>query len=333
VGEEDVWDIEVEDDHSYLAHGFIHHNSCSNPNLQQVPARDPELGPLIRGLFLPEKGQLWGALDYSSQEPRLTVHYAHLTGQPGSSAAVAGYNENERMDYHQMVADLANISRKSAKVINLGLAYGMGGVKLCHSLGLPTVWVVREQGKLVEVEEGTPGAWETPGSEGVELLKQYHNNVPFVKGVNELCIRLAGQRGWIRTYYNRLCRFDLWEPIRRPKGWEFEKLTKEQAEKQFGKGCVKRAFTHKALNRLIQGSAADMTKLAMREMWREGIVPLMTMHDELDISTDDHKLALRCEEIMKSCVDLSVPVVVDCEFGRNWGEAKYSWEEAKGLAE
>lgn len=328
VGEKDVWDIEVEDDHSYVAQGLFHHNSCSNPNLQQVPARDPELGPLIRGLFLPEKGQLWGALDYSSQEPRLTVHYAAATGQPGSGHAVQGYQENERMDYHQMVADLANISRKHAKVINLGLAYGMGGVKLCHSLGLPTVWGVRNQGHMTEVPEGTPGAWEMPGPEGVDLLKKYHANVPFVKGVNELCVRLAQQRGWIKTYYNRLCRFDLWEPIRRPKGWEFEPLTKSQAEEKFGKGCVKRAFTHKALNRLIQGSAADMTKLAMRDMWREGIVPMMTMHDELDISTDTEKLAKRCESIMRECVNLSVPVVVDCEFGKNWGEAKYTWTEA-----
>jgi DNA polymerase I-like protein with 3'-5' exonuclease and polymerase domains len=289
--------------------------SCSNPNLQQTSARDPELGPMVRGLFLPEPGCLWGAYDYSSQEPRLTVHFAAETNQAGSAEAVAGYRADERMDYHQMVADMANISRKHAKVVNLGLAYGMGGVKLCSNLGLPT-----------EIKNGRAA----PGEEALDLLQKYHAAVPFVKGVSALAARLAEQRGWIRTYGGRLCRFDRWEPIRKPPGWEFEALKQRDAVAKYGKGNIKRSFTHKALNRLIQGSAADMTKMAMLEMYKEGIVPMHQMHDELDISVSDPVTARRISEIMRDCVQLQVPIVVDAEFGETWGTATKSYEEVFG---
>jgi DNA polymerase I-like protein with 3'-5' exonuclease and polymerase domains len=288
--------------------------SCSNPNLQQTTARDKEFAPMIRGLFLPEKDCLWLAADYSSQEPRLTVHYAHLTSQTGAAEAVRRYREDPNTDYHGMVADLAGIPRKDAKTINLGITYGMGGVKLCHDLGLPTEWVINEH---------TGNSYEVPGPEGAELLTAYHENVPFVKGLINHCSNLAGERGWIRTIGRRLCRFDMWEPVKRG---SFPVKGRDKAREQWT-GSIKRAYTYKALNRLIQGSAADMTKLAMREIYRNGQLPMLQMHDELDMSINTEKEWRDVKQAMVEAVRLEVPVMVDCEFGKTWGDAKHSWNE------
>ena len=82
------------------------------------------------------------------------------------------------------------------------------------------------------------------------------------------------------------------------------------------------AFTYKALNRLIQGSAADMTKKAMIVLHEQGIIPHIQVHDELDISVKDDKQVKQIIEIMESAVKLEVPNKVDYECGDNWGEIK-----------
>ena len=92
--------------------------SYSNPNLQQIPARNKELGPLIRSLFIPEDGHTWGVFDYSQQEPRLVVHYAALQNLYGVEDVLDAYNEGEA-DFHNIVADMADIPRSQAKTINL----------------------------------------------------------------------------------------------------------------------------------------------------------------------------------------------------------------------
>tara|TARA_R110000824_G_scaffold64402_2_gene168245 strand:+ start:16501 stop:18465 length:1965 start_codon:yes stop_codon:yes gene_type:complete len=308
--------------------------SSTNPNLQQTYANHPEFGPMVRGMFLPEEGDLWGALDYSSQEPRLTIHFASLTKQKGAAEAVAKYHDNPRTSYHQMVADLCNIEYHPAKQINLGITYGMGGATLCRKLELPTVWKVRDNDNNVWVNEDTDRgeqlmmqgarAIELAGPEGQELLTNYHKNVPFVKGLIDQCANRAQDLGVIKTIAGRICRFDHWEPIGK---WKraiqgYDKATKEWGEK------IRRAYTHKALNRLIQGSAADMTKVAMLNMWKEGIVPMLTMHDELDLSVNSEKQWRIGEEIMIEAIKIEVPVVVDCEFGATWGEAKQTWTNA-----
>jgi DNA polymerase I-like protein with 3'-5' exonuclease and polymerase domains len=292
--------------------------SSSNPNLQQTTARDAEFAPMIRGLFLPEKDTVWGAFDYSSQEPRLTVHYAYLTKQNGAEEAVRKYNEDPNTDYHGMVAELANIPRKDAKTINLGITYGMGGVKLCHDLGLPTE---RKTNKR------TGNDYEVPGAEGKEILNSYHESVPFVKGLINTCSNLAQERGWIRTIEGRLCHFDTWELI---KGPSVAISGRDKALKKYGPG-IKRAFTYKALNRLIQGSAADMTKKAMRAIYQEGQLPMLQMHDELDMSISNEKEYKICEQCMVEAVNLSVPIVVDCEFGQTWGSANQLWKQVSKI--
>jgi len=264
--------------------------SYNNPNLQQIPARNKELGPLIRSLFIPEEGCQWGVFDYSQQEPRLVVHYASLQKMYAVNDVLDAYQDGNA-DFHQIVAEMAQIPREQAKTINLGLFYGMGKNKLQAELG-----VSKEKAN--------------------DLFRQYHSRVPFVKQLMDSVMARAQDRGKVRTLLGRLCRFHLWEPnqfgIHKP-------LPHDAALAEHGPG-IRRAFTYKALNKLIQGSAADMTKKAMIDLHKEGITPHIQVHDELDISVDNN--ADKIKEIMESAVELEVPNKVDYESGPNWGTIK-----------
>lgn len=268
----------------------------ANPNLQQVPARHEIIGPMVRGLFLPEEGQLWASNDFSSQEPRLLVHYASLLGLDGADTMVSAYKNNPDTDFHQMVADMAKIKRKQAKTIGLGLMYGMGKAKLAAQLD-------------VTVEEAA------------RLMDQFHQNVPFLKGtVNAVMRRIdhPAAAGSIRTLLGRKCRFPLWEPMT----WGVNKaLPYEQAVIEYGPR-VKRAGTYKGLNRLIQGSAADQTKMAMIALHEAGETLLLQLHDEVVLSVESREQAQRAAAIMMDCVQMEIPTKVDVEVGPNWGEAK-----------
>ena len=266
--------------------------SMSNPNLQQIPARHPELGPMIRSIFIPEEKHTWGSFDYSQQEPRILVHYAKLQNLNGVDEIVDAYNVGDA-DFHQVVADMAGIERKQAKTINLGLMYGMGKNKLMAELGL-----------MKDSAE--------------KLIKQYHTKAPFVKQLMDNVSRKANDRGKIRTLLGRACHFDLWQPVQ---FGVFKPLPLEQARKEYDEP-LKRAFTYKALNKLIQGSAADMTKKSMVALYENGIIPHIQIHDEVDISVESNEKAEKIIEIMESAVELKVPNKVDYEHGDNWGEIK-----------
>jgi len=264
--------------------------SYSNPNLQQIPARNKDLGPRIRSLFIPEEGHRWGCFDYNQQEPRLVVHYASLQNLMGIDEVLDSYKKGEA-DFHSIVSEMAGIPRSQAKTINLGLFYGMGKNKLQAELG-------------------------TNKQDAEDLFSKYHSRVPFVKQLMNAVMQRAQDSGRIRTLLGRLCRFHLWEPnqfgIHKP-------LSHESALAEHGPG-IKRAYTYKALNKLIQGSAADMTKKAMIDLYKEGITPHIQVHDELDISVSDN--ADKIKEIMEHTVELEVPNKVDYEHGNNWGSIK-----------
>ena len=265
--------------------------SYQNPNLQQIPARNKDLGPKIRSLFIPEEGHKWGCFDYNQQEPRLVVHYASLYKLPSVYEVVDSYKEDIKSDFHQTVADMAEIPRSQAKTINLGLFYGMGKAKLQAELG-----VTKEKAQ--------------------DLFHTYHGKVPFVKQLMEKASnRGTGIVGQIRTLLGRLCRFHLWEP----NSFGMHKaMPHEDALREHGPG-IKRAYTYKALNKLIQGSAADMTKKSMLELYKEGIIPHIQIHDELAVSITGDEEAKKIIEIMENAVTLEVPNKVDYEFGANWG--------------
>ena len=277
--------------------------SMSNPNLQQIPARHPELGPMIRSVFLPDEGDKWASIDYSQQEPRILVHFAALYQKntriemPKVDEFVDGYTNNPDMDFHTMVADMADIPRKQAKVINLGMMYGMGVNKLADQLDLAT-------------------------DEAKELTSQYNERVPFVKKLMRVVqdrVQNGNSEGSIRSLLGRKCRFPLFEP----KTFGMHKaMPLEEAKIHYGPNvALQRAMAYKALNRLIQASAADMTKKAMVDLYKEGVTPLLQVHDELAFSVKTEEEANKLAEIMCNGIPLEVPMKTDVEIGSSWGDS------------
>tara|TARA_B100000085_G_scaffold75147_1_gene67493 strand:- start:992 stop:2929 length:1938 start_codon:yes stop_codon:yes gene_type:complete len=299
--------------------------SYSNPNLQQIPARDPATGPLLRSLFIPEDNCKWGCFDYSQQEPRLVAHYALRFSLPSAVTISESYSNDPSTDFHQIVAEMAEIDRKDAKTINLGLFYGMGKAKLQAELG-----VSKEKSD--------------------ELFNTYHSRVPFVKQLMNEIMSAAQSRGQIKTLLGRRCRFPKYEPILRGSDWgtyvpaeDHERILELQAmgphlkdsedkiikdkdgnskRNYWYNNPIRRAFTYKALNKLIQGSAADMTKKAMVDLYKEGIISHIQIHDELDFSVESDAQAQKIKDIMENAVSLKVPNKVDYESGTNWGNIK-----------
>jgi DNA polymerase I-like protein with 3'-5' exonuclease and polymerase domains len=269
--------------------------SYSNPNLQQIPARNKEFGDKIRSLFLPEEGRQWGSFDYSQQEPRLVAHYAASVNAKftGADEFIQSY-QNEAADFHQLVADMAGIPRTQAKTINLGLFYGMGKAKLSRELGIDK-------------------------DRAEKLLNQYNNRVPFVKTLATEVTNSASKYGFIRTVKGRKCRFDMWEPTTFGMN---KAMNYEEAKAIYGNN-IRRAFTYKALNRLIQGSAADQTKQAMIDCYKAGVLPILQIHDELCFSVNDENDIQLIKQKMENAIEhLKVPFTVDIALGRSWGEAK-----------
>ena len=273
--------------------------SYSNPNLQQIPARNKQLGPMIRSLFIPEHNHKWGCFDYSQQEPRLVVHYAasskYISNDESVKEIVEKFKKNS-VDFHQTVADMASIERSQAKTINLGLFYGMGKAKLQAELGLGTK------------------------QEAEALFNKYHESVPFVKDLMQATSRDASGSGYIVTLLGRRCRFEKWEESAYRPGVLTAPLSWEEASGKFGEENIRRAFTYKALNKLIQGSAADMTKKAMLDLYNENIIPHIQIHDELDLSVESDNQAKKIIEIMENAVKLKIPNKVDYESGDSWGD-------------
>jgi DNA polymerase I-like protein with 3'-5' exonuclease and polymerase domains len=270
--------------------------SMNQPNLHQVPARHPVIGPMVRGLFLPEEGQLWAANDFSAQEPRLLIHFSTRLELPGADKMAEAYRTDPDTDFHQIVADVAGITRKEAKTIGLGISYGMGKAKLALALDL-------------QLDEAT------------ELIEQFHARVPFLKGIISAVqkqINHPASGGSIRTLLGRKCRFPLYEPI----AWGLNKaLPYEEAVAKHGVR-LRRAYTYKGLNKLLQGSGADMIKQAMVELHRAGFNILLSVHDEIALSVDTREEAEAAAEIMRNCVQLEVPNKVDVEIGTTWGSAE-----------
>jgi len=215
----------------------------------------------------------------------------------GVEEFVDGYRNNPDMDFHTMVAEMADIPRKQAKTINLGMMYGMGVNKLSDQLD-------------IDVDEAKG------------LVSQYHERVPFVKGLMTGVMNRLNDRassGSIRSILGRKCRFDLWEPDTFAMN---KALPYKDAVDEYGPTTrLKRAYTYKALNRLIQASAADMTKQAMVNIYESGRVPMVQIHDEIAMSVKNREDAESIATIMENAVPLEVPSKCDVEIGPSWGEA------------
>lgn len=278
--------------------------SSSTPNLQNLPSRDDELAPLVRGLFIPDPGHhQWRKYDYSQIEYRFLAHFA--VG-PMSDEIRAIFNADPNTDYHVMTQELVHrqtgqlLDRKPIKNINFGLIYGMGVDKLAGSLGLSV-------------------------KAGKELFSAYHKGAPFAKATMEACSEEARDTGIITTILGRKSRFDLWEP----QGWGSEGLALPYEQAILKYGQIRRAYTHKALNRRLQGSAADMMKMAMWRCYKDGVfaetgIPRLTVHDELDFSDPGGKDAAFREmrNILENAMPLRIPIKADCDIGPDWGHVE-----------
>jgi DNA polymerase I-like protein with 3'-5' exonuclease and polymerase domains len=293
--------------------------SSSNPNLQNVPARHPEIKALIRGLFIPEEGCRWGSFDYSAQEPRWMMHYASLTPATrdnGKVQEIVAQYQTDDLDFHQLVADLAGVDRNLAKTINLGIIYGMGLGKLAQTLG------------------------DIPFEEARTMRDEYDEKVPFIRALASAVMSAASRHSGVRTLLGRKCRF----PMRELKGFSKEYKTPihvdkleerwqdilntpdELRDKDWASMNPRRyqvAFVYKALNRLVQASAADQTKQAMKDCMDHGHWPMLTVHDELCFSIESDEQVAEIKDLMENCVpDLTIPSKVDVGLGANWGSAK-----------
>lgn len=293
--------------------------SYSNPPLQQMPSRDEDIARDIRAIFEPEEGEVWAAVDYSQQEFRLMVHYASVCQMEGADRPVSMYIEDPDTDFHNMVVAITGIVRRKAKDVNFAKAFGAGPPKFAEMVG-----ITLEEAKV--------------------QMKEYDDKLPFVSRLAEFCQKVADRRGYIKMIDGARGRFDRWEP----RWLDWDKVKAQQAHRrELGLGeadmgaCdidlankrrddpehpwygqkLRRAFTHKAMNKLIQGSAARQMKMAMRQCYREGIIPHLQMHDELDLSVSSPQTAERVAQIMQEVVRLVIPVKTDIDYGVNWGRA------------
>jgi len=296
--------------HKYISNGRLHAHinqirgdsggtvtgrfSMYAPNLQQMPIRN-EFGSELRKIFMPEQGEYWLSADYSQQEPRILTHFAVLNKNEGATEVQEAFVKG--LDFHKQTAEMAGIDRKLAKTIGLGVMYGMGYKKMAVDLDIAPI-------------------------EAKEMLKEFRSKVPFMQGMLEAVMNRANQVGSIRTYLGRRCKFDLFEPAWYDPGVFHKALPHDEATTKWG-GAIKRAGTYKALNRLIQGTAADQTKKAMVDIYEKlGVIPLIQVHDELNCSVKSDKDAKEIKNIMETCIDLKVPSNVDYKIKDNWGDAK-----------
>jgi DNA polymerase-1 len=209
--------------------------SYSNPPLQQMPSRDEELAPLIRGVFLPEEGEVWAETDISQQEFRLIVHYAAQYDLTKAKEAVARYRDDPNTDFHALVAEWTGMARPPAKGANFAKAFGAGVRKFAAMIG-------------------------TPEDEARAIYAKYDRELPFVAQLAARSQRTAERQGHIELYDGARRHFELWEApgVAWAKGAgpcsreEAERRLKDPSHPWYGQKWIRRADTRKAMNALIQ---------------------------------------------------------------------------------
>jgi DNA polymerase I-like protein with 3'-5' exonuclease and polymerase domains len=305
-----------------------HRLSYADPPLQQAPSRGEafdgwpltqEFATEYRSCFLPEEGQLWFSPDYSQQEYRHIVADSEVLKLEKADMAAQMYRDDPKTDFHNLVMNLTGLPRYNAKACNFAKAFGAGVPKFAEMISRPI-------------------------KEAAEIMGTYDAEMPFVKQLAERCQWLAGERGFIRLCDGARSHFESYEAgISKEEkargyaeGFRMSACSKAEAkERQDIEGHpwrgqrLKRAFTHKAMNRRIQGSAARQMKMAMAQCWDEGLVPLLQMHDELSFSLDNEAHGERVVEIMRTVYQCSVPFLVDADWGRTWGDAKYQYKDLR----
>jgi DNA polymerase I-like protein with 3'-5' exonuclease and polymerase domains len=290
-----------------------HRFSYSAPPLQQAPSRQGEFASIFRGAFLPEEGEVWASIDFGQQEFRLLVHYAELLNLSKAKEAGDQYRTNPRTDFHALVASLTGLPRKRAKDVNFAAAYGSGVQQLANMSGMT-------------LEEAT------------EVRKQYDDRMPFIRLLSDACSKRASETGIIRMADGAVSHFDLWEssiwgtaglPTNRDQAI---KNTETLGHPWYGKS-LRRAYTYRACNRLIQGTAARQTKKAMLDCFYSGLLPMLTIHDELAFTVKTKEEAEAASQLMIDAIKFTIPFTTDVEFGRSWGDSASARNFEEVLAE
>lgn len=259
--------------------------SSSDPNLQNIPTKTEE-GKKIRKLFMAEKDYVLVSADYSQIELRIL---AHFSADPRLQEA---FHSGE--DIHAIVASqVGNVPldavtesmRKASKTINFGIIYGQGAKKLAAGLGIEH--------------------WQAK-----KFIEEYFKTYPRVRSFKQAVINGCRRNGYVTTILGRRRYIPNINEPEGPDRWEAERM---------------------AVNTVIQGSAADMIKLAMLELNNLIIQDLLTakmllqVHDELifEVPSDlvDHVIPT-IKATMEGVIPLSVPVLVDAEYGPAWGGMK-----------
>lgn len=281
-----------------------------SPNLQNIPVRTAE-GKLVREAFDGTLyGLRWRSYDYSSIEYRLLANYAVGVG---AEEVRAIYAKDPTADYHKIVGDLIAkltglvLERGKVKTINFGIIYGMALNALATALGLTK-----------------PAA--------KKLLDDYHAAAPYARATMDMCANEVHTTGMVRTVLNRASDFNAWGA----KDWQEEgrkSYPYAVACQKYGRYNIERQHTHKALNRKLQGSAADVMKKAMVDAYEAGLfeehacgIPILTVHDELDFEDKgdlDNPAWEELKHVMEHCMDhlLRVPLLVDGGYGETWADA------------
>lgn len=258
--------------------------SSSDPNLQNIPVREDD-GKEIRKCFIPEPGCLFFSADYSQIELRIM---AHLSGDEHMIEAFCSGLDIHRATaakiWHIDPEDVSDAQRKKAKQANFGIIYGITTYGLAQRMGIDN-------------------------SEARQLIQDYFKTFPKVKAYMEHAKSLAREKGYAETLFGR---------------------RRYLPDIQSANGTVRGFAERNAINAPIQGTEADIIKIAMirihRRFREEGIRSKMILqvHDELNFSVyPDEKERVEkivIEEMQGAC-QLTVPLLADAGWGKNWLEA------------
>lgn len=265
--------------------------ASANVNIQQVMKVESQLEEyeiaswIVRELFIPTPGATYVSADASQIEFRWFAHYSK------SAKLIAAYIVDPTIDFHQLVANLLGQKRKDAKHNNFGKLYTMGVVKLARKLGLgcDCGCPVDEQWKKSNHKP------ECKIQKAFAISKEYDDKFPEAKKLSEEAMRVAKNRGYVRTVMGRRRRYPAGERL------------------------------HSALNAIIQGTAADTLKVKMLESYRNRkfleLVLRATVHDELDgdlFNPDKKKDFKELLEAPDQRISCRVPLLWDVEIGPNW---------------
>ena len=270
--------------------------SCKAPNLQQIPARNKghgqDFSQDMRSLFLPEEGKMIAALDYSQIEAVLLGHYAQ-----GQQAAWFREQLKAGADLHNIAMGMTGITyRPVVKTFNYGCIYGMGWKTAMEKNYTLFEKLAAEEG--LDIETFTKNVYYN-----------YHKKFPVIKDTMEWCQNIAKAQGYIDTM-----------------GGRRQHKPKPAYDPATGKI---NDFIYKMLNKLIQGTAADILKTALINAYEAGIYDVLDLHllvhDEQVVSTPFTKegceATVELQQIMASVYkdQLLVPIKAECELGPNWG--------------